>query len=128
VLLPGRIIMLNAYRLQKLDNINIPPLDPAAAAALAQAEPVAEERTIIAKYRVIGRDGDGRISFAPVQCVHKLDTGAVTEFVDFGFDLDDKLRRDFGDMKVGDEKEFSLVVKVLTGYRLPGEVTAPAEG
>jgi hypothetical protein len=127
VLLPGRMIMLNAYPLQTLDSINIPPLDPAAAAAFAQAEPITEQRKITAKYRVTKRDGDSRISFAPVQRVHQLDTGAVTELVDFNFNLDDKLRQDFGDMKVGDEKEFSLVVTVVAGFRLPSEpVTNPA--
>lgn len=119
VLLPGRIIMLNAYPLQRLDNINIPPPDPAAAAAFAQAEPVLEERTITAKYRVTHRDGDTMISFAPVQRVHQIEGGAVTELVDFTFTMDDKMRQDFGEMKVGDEKEFSLVVNVLAGFRLP---------
>jgi len=128
LLLPGRIIMLNAYPLQKLDNINIPPLDPVAAAAFAQAEPVIKERTITAKYRVTDRDGDSRISFAPVQRVHPLDGGAVTELADFTFNMDDKVRQDFGEMKVGDEKEFSLVVNVLAGFRLPSEPTANRAG
>jgi hypothetical protein len=128
LLLPGRIIMLNAYPLQKLDSINIPPLDPAAAAALAQAEPVIEERTITAKYRMTDREGDSRISFTPVQRVHSLDGGAVTELVDFTFNMDDKMRQDFGEMKVGDEKEFSLVVNVLAGFRLPAEPAANPAG
>jgi hypothetical protein len=128
VLLPGRIMMLNSYPLQKLDNINIPPLDPAAAAAFAQAEPVIEERRITAKYRVTDRDGDSRISFAPVQRVQQMDGGAVTELVDFTFNMDEKMRQDFGEMKVGDEKEFSLVVNVLAGFRLPSEPTANPAG
>ena len=53
---------------------------------------------------------------------------AVTELVDIDFNLDDKLRQDFGDMKVGDEKEFSMVVTVLTGYRLPGDGMSSAAG
>src|SRR5260370_40690196 len=102
----------------------MPALDPAAAAAFAQAEPLIEERTITAKYRVTERDGGSRISFAPVQRVHPLDGGAVTELVDFTFSLDDKMRQDFGEMKVGDEKDFSMVVNVLAGFRLPLEPTA----
>ena len=62
-----------------------------------------------------------------MQRVHQLDTGAVTELVDININLNDKLRQDFGDMKVGDEKEFSLVVTVVTGYRLPGEGVAKAD-
>ncbi len=50
-----------------------------------------------------------------------MDVGAVTEFADIQINLDDKLRQDFGDMKVGDEKEFSLVLTVWKGYRLPEE-------
>ncbi len=126
VLVPGRIIMLNAYPLQKLESINIPPLDPTAAATFAQAEPVLEERTITAKYRVTDRDGESRISFAPVQRVHQIDGGAVTELVDVTFNMDDKMRQDFGEMKVGDEKEFSLVVNVLVGFRLPDAATPGA--
>jgi hypothetical protein len=36
------------------------------------------------------------------------------------------MRQDFGDMKVGDEKEFSLVVTVLAGFRLPAGPAANA--
>lgn len=127
LLLPGRIIVLDQYPLQQLNSINVPPLDPAKAAALAQAEPVTEQRQVTAKYRVTKKDGDSRISFAPVQRVHQLDTGAVTELVDININLNDKLQQDFGDIKVGDEKEFSLVVMVVTGYRLPGEGVAKAD-
>ena len=59
-----------------------------------------------------------------LQRVHPLDGGAVTELVDFTFSLDDKMRQDFGDMKVGDEKEFSFVVTVLAGFRPPSEAVA----
>jgi hypothetical protein len=52
----------------------------------------------------------------------------VTELDDITFNLDEKLRQEFGHMKVGDEKEFSLVVNILTGYRLPGEGVAGAAG
>ena len=67
------------------------------------------------------KEGDSRISFAPVQRVHRLDTGELTELVDIHFNLNDKLRQDLGDMNIGDEKEFSLTVRVLTGFRPPQE-------
>jgi hypothetical protein len=127
LLLPDRIIVLDQYPLQQLNSINVPPVDPATAAALAQAEPVTEQRHVTAKYRLTKKDGDSRISFAPVQRVHQLDTGAVTELVDININLNDKLRQDFGDMKVGDEKEFSLVVTIVTGYCLPGDGVAKAD-
>ena len=128
ILLPGGMIVLNHYPLQELNDIKIPPMDPAMAAALAQTEPVTEQRQVNAKYRVTKRDGDSSISFSPVQRVHQLEVGAVTELDDITFNLDEKLRQEFGHMKVGDEKEFSLVVNILTGYRLPGEGVAGAAG
>jgi hypothetical protein len=97
LLLPGRVIVLDQYPLQQLTSINVPPVDQATAAELAQAEPVTEQRQVTAKYRVTKKDGDKRISFAPVQRVHQLDTGAVTELVDIDVNLDDKLRQDLGD-------------------------------
>ena len=128
VLLPGRIIVLDQYPLQQLSSINVPPVDPATAAVLARAEPVTEQRQVTAKYRLTRKDGENRVSFAPVQRVHQLDTGAVTELVDFDMNLNDKQRQDFGDMKVGDEKQFSMLVTVLTGYRLPEQPPTGATG
>ncbi len=115
-LLGGRVIVLDHYPLQTL-NIEIPTADAAGTAELVEAEPITAEKMITAKYRVTKKDGDNRMSFAPVQRVHQLDTGALTELVDIHFNLNDKLRQDFGEMNVGDEKEFSLTVRVLTGYR-----------
>jgi hypothetical protein len=117
-LLPGRMIVLPHYPLQGLD-IQIPPADAAGVAALAEAEPITEEKRITAKYRVTKKEGDSRMSFAPVQRVHQLDTGALTELVDIHVTLNDKLTQDFGQMNVGDEKEFTLAVRVLTGFRPP---------
>jgi hypothetical protein len=121
LLLGVRMIVLDQYPLQQLNSINVPRVDAAAMAGqLVETEPVTEQRKITAKYRVTKKEGDSRISFAPVQRVHQLDTGAVTELFDINFNLNDKLRQDFGEMNVGDEKEFSMIVTVLTGYRLPG--------
>jgi hypothetical protein len=118
-MLGGELMVLPHYPLQKLD-IKIPPPDASATAAFAQAKPVTEAKQIKAKYRVTKKDGDERISFAPVQRVHRLDTGALTELVDIHVNLNEKLRRDFGDLKPGDEKEFTLGVQILTGFR-PGQ-------
>jgi hypothetical protein len=117
-LLGGRMIVLPQYPLQSLDDIQIPIPDPAAAAVLAQSELIIEQKKITAKFRVTKKDGDSRMSFAPVQRVHRLETGELTELVDIHFNLDDKLRQDFGGMRVGDEKEFSRTVQVITGFRL----------
>lgn len=119
-LLNGRMIVLDHYPLQTL-NIQIPPVDATGTAGeLVAAEPITEEKKITAKYRVTKR-GDGRISFAPVQRVHQLDTGTLTELVDIDINLNDKLRQDFGEMNVGDEKEFSLTVTVLIGFQPLGQ-------
>jgi hypothetical protein len=121
-MLGGRMVVLPHYPLQKVD-IQVPTND-ASAAALAACEPITETKTITAQYRVTKKDGKERMSFSPVQRVHRLDTGELTELVDIHLNLDDKLRRDFGEMSVGDEKEFALTVTVLTGYRIP-EQEAP---
>lgn len=127
-LLNGRMIVLDHYPLQTL-NIQIPPEDAAGTAGeLVAAEPITEERKITAKYRVTKKEGDSRMSFAPVQRVHQLDTGALTELVDIHLNLNDKLRQDFGEMNVGDEKEFSLTVRVLTAYRQPQQDMTSAAG
>lgn len=121
ILLGGHMVSLDEYPLVQLNSVVVPPPDPAAVAAIAHADPVTEQRKIVAKYRVTKLEGDSRICFAPVQRVQRLDDSSVTELVDIHINLDDKLRHDFGDMKLGDEKEFSLVVTVLTGYRLQGD-------
>jgi hypothetical protein len=65
LLLGGQIIVLDQYPLQQLKDIKIPPMDPAAAARFAQAEPVTEQRQVTAKYRVTKRNGDSRIFVLP---------------------------------------------------------------
>ena len=115
-MLGGRMVVLPHYPLQKLD-VQIPPPDSFAAAALEERGPITEAKTISATYRVTKTDGSERISFAPVQRVHRLDTGALTELVDIHFNMNHQLRRDFGDLKIGDEREFTLGVQVLTGFR-----------
>lgn len=123
-LLGGRMIVLPHYPLQSLNDITIPAPDTAAAAVMAAAEPVTEEKKITAKYRVTKKDGDGGMSFAPTQRVHQLDTGELTELVDIHLNLNDELRQHFGGMNIGDEREFSMVVQVVTGFRLPQQPVA----
>jgi hypothetical protein len=118
-LLGGRIIILSDYPLQSLD-AQIPVADAAGTTGEgARAEPITEEKKIAAKYRVTKKESNNRMSFAPVQRVHQLDTGELTELVDIHLTLNDELRQDFGDLKVGDERDFSLTVRVLTGFREP---------
>jgi hypothetical protein len=114
--------VLDQYPLQSLDKIDVPGADDARNdQMLAEAEPITEQKTITADYRMTKID-ENRVSFAPVQRVQRLDGGGMTELVDLEIILhNDKLRQDFGGMKIGDQKEFTLTVNVLTGYRLPGQ-------
>jgi hypothetical protein len=118
-LLGGRMIVLPQYPLQSIEESQIPVPDLTADAAPTQAEPISEQKKITAKFRVTKKDGDSRISFAPVQRVHRLETGELTELVDIHLNLNERLRQDFDGMSVGDEKEFSMIVRVITGFRLP---------
>lgn len=111
----GRIIVLDHYPLQSLD-VQVPVVD-VTADTRGQPEPITEERKITTKYRVTAKKGYCHMLFAPVQRVQQLDTGELTELPDINLNLSDKLRQNFSEMKIGDEKEFSLTVRVLTGYR-----------
>jgi hypothetical protein len=118
ILLGERMIVLDQYPLQELKSINLSPPDAGRTdGILALAKPITAERKIIAKYRVTSTSGT-RISFAPVQRQHPLGDGTVTDLADIHVNLNDKLREDFGNMNVGDEKEFSLTVTVLVGYQM----------
>ena len=123
MLLGGRVLVFDQYPLQSLEHIDIPTapsdqIDP----TFAGGEPVTEQKVVKARYRVTAKD-DSRVSFAPVQRVHQLDTGSLTELVNIELRLgnNEKLRRDFGGMNVGDEKEFQLIVTVVTGFGRIGE-------
>lgn len=119
-LLGGRMVVLDQYPLQALNSIEVPEAKEGAANdAFAGAEPITEQKTITAKYRVIRTD-DGRVTFEPVRRVQPLEGGGMTELVNIDIVLgNEKLKEDFGAMKIGDEKEFTLTVTVLTGYRHP---------
>lgn len=118
LLLGCRIIALDNYPLRRLASINIPPLDPSGPCG-PSAEPITEQRQITAIYRVKQKEGDNQISFTPIQRVHHLGGGAVTELPDITINLNDNLREDLGQMRLGDEKEFSILVTVATGFRTP---------
>jgi hypothetical protein len=117
-LLGGRLIVLDHYPLQELKSIEVPDGDAAGPAEdQEQLEPITEQKSVTGKYRVTQTAAD-RVSFAPVQRVQRLDGGGVTELVDIHLNLhDEKLRRDFGGVRVGDEKEFTLGITVVTGFR-----------
>jgi hypothetical protein len=125
ILLGGRTIALDQYPLQELNSVHMPSADESG--NRTEAEPILEERKITAKYRVANIAKD-RVSFTPVQRVHRLEDGMITELADIGINLDDKLRTHFGQMNVGDEREFSLTVTVLVGYRPAAQDAAAATG
>jgi len=127
-LLGGQLIVLDQYPLQALNSIEVPSGEaPASAEAPEELEPILEQKAVTAKYRVTKIE-ENRMSFAPVQRVHRLDGGGLTELVDLHLALPDKkLKTDFGEMKIGDEKEFTLGITVVTGYeRLANPNDTPA--
>ena len=115
--------MLPHYPLQEL-TIQIPPTDETETVIVPEhpidVEPITGVRQITTKYRLTKRRV-AQLSFAPVQRVHQLDTGGLTELPNIEINLNDKIQQDFGAMTIGDEKEFSLTVTVLIGYRHPGQ-------
>lgn len=126
VLLPSGTLLLDQYPLQELTNIEVSSADiEHIKHQLPDAEPLTEERTITAKYRVTRKEGDC-ISFTPVHRVYQLDGGTLTELVDLDINLDDRLKQDFGEMNVGDEKEFSLTVNILIGYQQHPDRVSPS--
>lgn len=127
-LLGGRLIVLDHYPLQALNSIEVPGGEaPDSTEAPEEMEPILEQKTVTAKYRVTKTE-ENRISFAPVQRVQRLEGGGSTELVDLHLNLhDEKLKADFGGMKIGDEKEFTLGITVVTGYkRLANAADTPA--
>ena len=125
LLLGGRMVVLDNYPLPQLASINTPPVNPSAARG-PSAEPITEQRQITAIYCVKNKEGNNQISFAPKQRVHNLNGSGVTELPDLTINLNDKLREDLGHMQLGDEKEFSMLVTVVTGFRMPEAAAAPA--
>ena len=107
-MLGDRMIVLPHYPLQSVE-VQIP-----------EAVPITEERKIKAKYRVVKMEEDNLIYFAPVHRAHQLDAGAITELVDFHITPSDETKQALGQLNVGDEREFSMTVTVLTGFSISG--------
>jgi len=115
VLLGDRILCLDQYPLQELSQINF-DVPPDLAGAPVAARPILEQKEITAKYRAT-EVTDDKVVFVPIQRLHLLEKGTMTELCDFTFNLDAKLKKDMGEIKVGDVKEFRLTVNVITGYQ-----------
>ena len=115
ILLGDRIIVLDHYPLQQLSQINMNPTDPGPTGIRVKS--IYEHKEITAKYQV-AKASNGKLLLVPIRRQHPLDNGAVTDLVDIGINLDDKLSQDMREMKVGDVKELSLTVTVLSGYEV----------
>lgn len=114
VFLGDRIRCLDQYPLQELSQITFDvPANTEEAPEVGK--PILEQKVIKAKYRA-AEVSDRRVVFVPVQKLHLLEQGAVTELCKFTVKLDARLKNDMGEIKVGDLKEFQLTVNVLTGY------------
>jgi hypothetical protein len=114
VLLGDRILCLDQYPLQELSQINF-EAPPDLSGAPVAAKPILEQKDIVAKYRA-AEVSENKVTFVPVQRLHLLDQGAMTELCDITLNLDAKMNADMGQIKVGDVKEFRLTVNVITGY------------
>jgi len=123
VLLGNVILCLDQYPLQELSQIKF-DVPPEPNEAPVPATPILEQKDIAAKYRAT-EVTDDKIVFVPVQKLHLLDKGAVTELCNFTLNLDAKMKKDFGPIKVGDVKEFRLTVNVITGYEPMGGTREP---
>ena len=124
ILLPGGALLLDQYPLQELKSMEFSPGDTEHIKnELSDAEPVTEEKKINARYRIAEKE-DRRVSLVPVQRVHCIGGGGVTELPHIGLNLDDKLDRTFGRMNIGEETELALTVQVVTGYRPRSSQTA----
>jgi hypothetical protein len=117
IILGDQILCLDEYPLQELSQItfDVPANhDP----AFVAGRPILEQKNITAKYRATEVSNE-QVVFVPVQKLHLVEKGAVTELCNFTFNLDAKLKKDMGEIKVGDVKEFRLTVNVITGYEKP---------
>jgi hypothetical protein len=123
VLLGDRILCLDRYPLQELSQINF-DAPPDLSGAPVAAKPILEQKDIAAKYRA-AEVSDDKVIFVPVQRLHLLDEGAMTELCDFTFNLDARMKSDMGQIKVGDVKEFRLTVNMITGYEKVDGVPEP---
>ena len=114
VFLGDRIMCLDQYPLQELSQITFgPPANTEEGPEVGK--PILEQKVIKAKYRAT-EVSDENVVFVPVQKLHPLEQGSVTELCNFTVKLNARLKNGLGEIKVGDLKEFQLTVNVLTGY------------
>jgi hypothetical protein len=114
VFLGDRIMCLDQYPLQELSQITF-DVPANAEEAPEVGKPILEQKVIKAEYRAT-EVSDEKVVFVPVQKLHLLEQGAMTELCNFTVKLDARLKNDIGEIKVGDLKEFQLTVNLVTGY------------
>ena len=76
-------------------------------------KPIYEQRTVSAKYKCTKTSMD-RLSFEPANRQHQWGDGTVTDLVDITIILNDKSRMGMGEVKVGDVKDFTSTVTIMT--------------
>jgi hypothetical protein len=124
VLLGDRILCLDQYPLQELSQINFdfpPDLTPAPVVAT----PILQQKDVVAKYHATEVTDDKAV-FAPMQKLHLLEGGAMTELCNVTVKLDAQIKSDMGQIKVGDVKEFRLTVTIIVGHEKFDGVPDPA--
>lgn len=112
IILGHEMIVLDRYPLRDISEITF---DSKTDATPKPFKPVYETKKMTTPYRVISVD-EKKISFEPSDREYRWDDGATTQLTNITVNLNDKLKRDMGEMKVGDIKEFTLEVVVLTGF------------
>lgn len=118
VLLGDRILCLDRYPMQVLSQITID--GPAnGEEAFFPGKPILEQKDITAKYRAT-EVTDDRVVLVPVQRLHLLEAGSVTELSNITLKLDATLKEKMGQIRVGDVKDLRMTVNVITGYEEPG--------
>ena len=105
ILLGDRPIALPQYPLQQLTEIRA-------------SSPIHEQRTVNAKYRCVQASPDA-LSFEPVERQYRFEDGTRTELVDIRVRLNDQIRKSMGPIRVGDAKDFTLSVRILSGFEVP---------
>jgi hypothetical protein len=120
ILLGGELIILEHYPLQGLSEIKVDPRTQSTTTPIS-GKPIYKQKNISAKYRV-AEVSESEVSLVPTQRLHLLDEAAFTELGDITIRLDEKLRQNMGNMKVGDVKELTMAVTVLAGHSSANEI------
>jgi len=81
-------------------------------------KPIYEQRKLTAKFQCTKASKD-RVVFEPIQRQYVCPgESAKTDLMDITINLNDEIRENLGDPKVGDVKDFTLEVTVMTGYEM----------